>query len=89
MKILCVLAVLLTCLSYLGDGEDHQNLLILQHIDDLRLDNPDVSEECVVVAANILAGRYEDVQHMMNAHGRCATSLVGLRVRVTYTGDVK
>lgn len=89
MKVVALLICLFGVLSCLGDGEDHQTLMILTHIEDLRIDHPEVSEECLVVAANILVGRYDDVAHMMPAHGRCATSLIGLRVRVTYTGDVK
>lgn len=64
----------------MGQYELESTLLITEHIEALRADNPDVSEECIVVAANIKAGRYDDVQHMMQSHGRCATRIIGLRV---------
>lgn len=71
----------------MGQHEDDGSLLVLQHMDDLRRDHPEVSEECIVVAANIKAGKYDDVQHMMVTHGRCATRLVGLRVTTHYSGN--
>ena len=70
----------------MGQHEDDGSLLVLQHMDDLRRDNPEVDEPCIVVAANIKAGKYNDVQHMMVTHGRCATRLVGLRVTTDYRG---
>lgn len=68
----------------MGQYEDDGSLLVLQYMDDLRRDHPEVSEECIVVSANIKAGKYNDIQHMMEGHGRCATKLLDLRVVTTY-----
>ena len=68
----------------MGQHDDTTSLSVLNYMEDFRADHPDVSEECIVVAANIKAGRYEDVQHMMTIHGRCATQLLELRVQVRY-----
>jgi len=53
---------------------------VLLVIEGLRKAHPNASEICIVVAANIAVNNYEDVQHLMPAHGRCATKLLGLRV---------
>lgn len=63
---------------------DDNTLVVLQNIKDLRVDHPLVDEVCIVVAANIKAGNYEEVAHMMENHGRCATRLLDLRVTTRY-----
>lgn len=68
----------------MGQYEDDNTLAVLQNIEDLRVDHPLVDEVCIVVAANIKAGNYEEVQHMMEDHGRCATALLDLRVTTRY-----
>lgn len=64
----------------MGQHDDTTSVAILNYMEDFRADNPNVSEECIVVAANIKAGQYNDVQHMMVRNGRCATKLLDLRV---------
>lgn len=53
---------------------------VLLVIEGLRKAHPNANEICIVVAANIAVNNYEDVEHLMTAHGRCATQLLGLRV---------
>jgi len=53
---------------------------VLVVIDALREAHPNASEVCIVVAANIAMNNFDEVAHMMSAHGRCATKLLGLRV---------
>lgn len=53
---------------------------VLLVIEGLRKAHPNASEICIVVAANIAVNNYDDVSHLMEAHGRCATKLLGLRV---------
>lgn len=53
---------------------------VLLVIEGLRKAHPNASEVCIVVAANIAVNNYEDVQHLMVAHGRCATKILGLRI---------
>lgn len=63
----------------MGQHEDN-SVVVLDNINYLRMTNPTVDETCIVVAANIQAGNYQDVQHMMVTHGRCATKLLDLRI---------
>lgn len=53
---------------------------ILMAQDHLREDNPDVDEGCIVTASYIQLGLYEQVEHMMEPFGRCATKIIGMRV---------
>lgn len=54
--------------------------VILLVMDGLRANNPTVGETCIVLAANLLVGDYNTVEHMMPVHGKCATKLIGLYV---------
>lgn len=52
---------------------------ILMAQDHLREDNPDVDEGCIITASYIQLGLYEQVEHMMEPFGRCATKVLGMR----------
>lgn len=52
---------------------------ILMAQDHLREDNPDVDEGCIITASYIQLGLYEQVEHMMEPFGRCATEVLGMR----------
>lgn len=71
----------------MGQYEDN-SVIVLDHMQDLRAQAPYASEECVIVAANIKAGNYHEIEHMMPMYGRCATRLVGLNIRVHYNDEV-
>jgi len=58
----------------------HSDQVILLVMDGLRANNPNVGETCIVVAANLLVGDYNTVEHMMPVHGKCATKLIGMYV---------
>jgi hypothetical protein len=58
----------------------HSDQVILLVMDGLRANNPEIGETCIVVAANLLVGDYNTVEHMMPVHGKCATKLIGLYV---------
>lgn len=53
---------------------------ILMAQDHLREGNPDVDEGCIITASYIQLGLYEQVEHMMEPFGRCATKILGMRV---------
>lgn len=56
----------------------------------LKAENPNVSDECLVVAANVMIGNYEGISDMMQTkHGRCATRVLGLIVRLDVNGNIK
>lgn len=55
----------------------HSDQVILLVMDGLRANNPNAGETCIVVAANLLVGDYNNVVHMMPVHGRCATKIIG------------
>ena len=56
----------------------------------LKRENPTVSEECLIVAANVMIGNYESITDMMaTKHGRCATRVLGLIVRLDVNGNIK
>lgn len=76
----------------LGLGEDPQNDTNLYHevYSELKAANPDASHECLEVATATSLGNYEAVSHMMaTKHGRCATRVLGLVVRLDSYGNVK
>lgn len=73
-------AVALTTLNNKHCTHEQNSESVLLVIEGLRKAHPNASEICVVVAANIAVNNYEDVEHLMVAHGRCATKLLGLRV---------
>lgn len=87
------LVLLLTCaLIALDSGVDSNahDIYLLETMEDLRSEHPSVSDECVLVAAHILVGRFNEIDHMMQQKGvgRCATGVVGLRARVRYDDTI-
>jgi hypothetical protein len=58
------------------------DITVLDNMHWLSMEHPYATEECLVVAANIQAGYYDDVAHMMPTKaGRCATQILGMRAR--------
>lgn len=57
---------------------------------ELQRENPSVDTECIEVAANIMVGNYEAIEDKMaTKHGRCATRVLGLIVRLDVNGNIK
>jgi len=88
MKVLIMIGMLVGTLAVMDSGVDmnESDVLLMETIHDLTVVNPDVSTECILVAAHIVTGRYNEIDHMMEQKGvgRCATGIVGLRARVNY-----
>jgi hypothetical protein len=83
--VMCTLSCTLIFITYMvierqEEPRNYNTESVLLVIEGLRKAHPNASEICIVVAANIAVNNYEDVQHLMEAHGRCATKLIGLRV---------
>lgn len=89
MKTFYMVAALVGLLVALDSNIDTtaEDVMLLQTMEAVREDNAEITDSCVLVAAHILVGRYDEVEHMMISDGKCATRVVGLRVKVDYTGS--
>lgn len=86
---LWALSVLLIGLGLPPEDLPQESLYHEAHFQ-LRSENPTASEECVMMAANIMIGNYEAIEHKMyTKDGRCATTILGLLVRVDVNGNIR
>ena len=87
-KLLWFVAFMLVGLG-LEEPVDNDNVPYVDAYLTLETENPNVSEQCLHIAANVMIGNYEAIaDKMAGKEGRCATSILGLLVRVDVNGDI-
>lgn len=57
-------------------------LRVEQLQDELKELHPEEDIGCIIVASYIHLDRFEEVRHMMQPFGRCATKILGIRVDI-------
>lgn len=91
LAVVCIsTAVVFLSESAEGSCNDYSVILqdrILMAQDHLREDNPDAEEGCIITASYIQLGLADQVAHMMQPFGRCATEVLGMRNTVRWDGS--